>query len=90
MARRKRGLLIDSTLGKVWSNIDDVASGNASLLIAGTKLQSKVFSQSSTTVVNAATNLGSGPGLYFPTQTLVQFSCCPTMAYLTFFRRQLG
>jgi hypothetical protein len=71
MARRTRGLLIDSTLGKVWSNIDDVASGNASLLIAGTKLQSKVFSQSSTTVVRAATNLGLGTGFYFPTQTLI-------------------
>ena len=71
MARRTRGLLVDSTLGKVWSNIDDVASGNASLLIAGTKLQSKVYAQQSTTVVRTATNLGSGPGLYFPTQTLI-------------------
>jgi hypothetical protein len=71
MARRTRGLLVDSTLGKVWTSADDVASANSISLIAGTKLQSKVFSQSSTTVVRAANNLGLGTGTYFPTQTLI-------------------
>lgn len=68
---RIRNLLIDNTLGKVFTNVARVTDSDASKLIAGIKLQTKTIKPATpTTLVRVTNNLG-GTGLYFPTDSLV-------------------
>lgn len=68
---RIRNLLIDNTLGKVFTNVARVTDVDASKLIAGIKLQSKTIKPGNvTTAVRVTKNLG-GTGIYFPTASLV-------------------
>lgn len=65
---RTRTLLVDNTLGKIFTNVQNVSGANATNLIAGTKLQAKAVS--SAAAVRVAKNLGV-TGIYFPTETYV-------------------
>jgi hypothetical protein len=66
MAQRTRSILIDNTLGKIFTGVDTVANALANNLIAGTQVASKGVSSPSTTTVTVTKNLGGGSGIYFP------------------------
>jgi hypothetical protein len=66
MAQRTRSILIDNTLGKIFTGVDAVSSANASNLIAGTQVSSRGVSSPATTTVAVTKNLGGGSGIYFP------------------------
>lgn len=68
---RTRSILIDNTVGKIFTNVGSSASTDSSKLIAGTKLQSYTYSasRSSTTVV--ARNIGIATGVPFPNNGLI-------------------
>jgi hypothetical protein len=70
MPRRTRSILIDNTLGKIFTNIDTVTT-DSSKLIAGTKLQATTISSGSKTNVVVAKNLGTGVGVPFVNPALL-------------------
>lgn len=67
---RVRNFLIDNTIGKVFTNVQNVSAANASNIIAGTKLQSKIISSTASTVMRITKMLGN-TGIYFPSDSLV-------------------
>lgn len=67
---RIKNFLIDNTLGKVFTNVQNVASANASNLIAGTKLQTKSITTRAAVPLRI-TNQLSNQGILFPTDSLV-------------------
>jgi hypothetical protein len=64
MAQRTRSILIDSTLGKIFTGVTDVASASASNLIAGAQRSTKTFATAAATSARVAYNLSGGNGLY--------------------------
>ena len=71
MARRTRSILVDNTLGKIFTNTDVVTTTDASKLIAGTKIQSSTISASSKTTAIVAKNIGTGVGIPFANNGLI-------------------
>lgn len=72
MATRARGILVDSTLGKMFTNTSSVQSADSSKLIAGTKLQSTVIYSPKKKNIVVVNQLGSsGRGKVFPTGALL-------------------
>jgi hypothetical protein len=72
MATRTRGILVDSTLGKMFTNTTSVQSADSSKLIAGTKLQSTtIYSPRKRNIVIAKHLGNSGRGKVFPTGALL-------------------
>lgn len=63
MVTRIRSLLIDNTLGKIFTGVSKTAEGSADKLIAGTKLLSKSITQNKRFIVVPTKNLGNGQGL---------------------------
>lgn len=69
---RTRSILVDSTLGKIFTNTESVATAEINDLIAGTKLQTKSFQASKKTAVRVLQNAGAtGTGLNFATNSLI-------------------
>lgn len=69
---RTRSLLIDNTLGKIFTNTSNVGTANASNLIAGTKLVSASIIAKRTSTAKIANNLSGNPqGLRFVSGGLV-------------------
>lgn len=80
---RVRNVLIDNTLGKVFTSVENVPSATAVNLIAGTKLQTKIIGSAKASV--RVTNNISNVGLYFPTESLtttavIKFAVAPNTA----------
>lgn len=58
MTRRIRNILIENSLGKVFTGVDSIFSANASNVIAGTVQQTKGYAQPTATKVVVTNNLG--------------------------------
>lgn len=71
MPRRIRSILIDNTLGKIYTNVDTTLSTDSSKLIAGTKLQSFTYAATTTATAVVARNIGTGTGVPFPNNSLI-------------------
>ena len=69
MPLRTRSLLMDNTIGKIYTNVGATSEVNSSKLIAGTSLKSYVLSSKTSTRV--ANNL-SGTGFPFASSGLIQ------------------
>jgi hypothetical protein len=69
MPLRTRSLLMDNTIGKIYTNVGATSEVNSSKLIAGTSLKSYVLS--SKTATRVANNL-SGTGFPFTSTGLIQ------------------
>jgi hypothetical protein len=69
--RRTRSILVDNTLGKIFTNVSSVSTSNSSNLIAGTKIQSATISSGSKTTLVLTKNLGKGIGISFPRGGLI-------------------
>jgi len=69
MPLRTRSLLMDNTIGKIYTNVGATSEVNSSKLIAGTALKSYVLSSKAATRV--ASNL-SGTGFPFSSNGLIQ------------------
>ena len=68
---RIRSLLIDNTLGKIFTNTQSSLTADASKLIAGSKLLTASFTSAKTTTVKVISNLGTGKGILFPNSSLL-------------------
>jgi hypothetical protein len=69
---RTRSLLIDNTIGKIFTNTSTVQAADASKLIAGTKLLTASVTTSRSTVAKITNNLSGNPiGIKFTTGGLV-------------------
>lgn len=68
---RTRSILIDNTLGKIFTNVGSSASTDSSKLIAGTKLQSYTYSAASRSTTVVARNIGVTRGVPFPNNGLI-------------------
>ena len=67
---RTRNVLIDATQGKIFSNVANTTSANASNLVAGVVIKSLNIPQGSpTTSAKVATNIGNG--VNFPNNVLL-------------------
>jgi hypothetical protein len=71
VTRRSRSILIDSTLGKIFTNTNSTVVTDPSKLIAGTKIRSSTVSASSKTTTAITNNMGTGVGIAFPTGGLI-------------------
>lgn len=71
MPRRVRSILIDNTLGKIYTNVDSTLSTDSSKLIAGTKLQSYTYAANIRSNAVVARNIGTGTGVFFPNRGLI-------------------
>jgi hypothetical protein len=67
---RVRNFLIDNTLGKVFTNVQNITAANATNIIAGTKLQSRLLSTGAAVPLRIVNNL-SNIGLIFPTDSII-------------------
>jgi hypothetical protein len=69
---RTRSLLIDNTLGKIFTNTDTTAAADASKLIAGTKLVSASIVANKSVIAKVTNNLSGNPqGVRFVSGGLV-------------------
>lgn len=68
---RIRSILIDNTLGKIFTNVETSTSTDSSKLIAGTKLQSFTYAATTTATTVVAKNIGTGTGVPFPNNGLI-------------------
>ncbi len=72
MTRRTRSILVDSTLGRIFTNVVSSAASDASKLIAGTKTQRVSFTSPRTMIARVLSNAGaSGLGLRFSNNALI-------------------
>jgi hypothetical protein len=71
MPIRTRSILIDNTLGKIFTGVANSGTTDVSKLIAGTKIQNKGVSAPSKNNIVAATNIGDGKGVYFSADSLI-------------------
>jgi hypothetical protein len=71
MPTRTRSILIDNTLGKIFTGVANSGTTDVSKLIAGTKIQNKGVSAPSKNNIVAATNIGDGKGVYFSADSLI-------------------
>lgn len=70
--RRSRSLLIDTTIGKIFTNTPSIQAADASKLIAGTKIASASISTSRGTTAKITKNLsGNAFGIRFPSGGLI-------------------
>lgn len=70
--RRLRSILIDSTLGKIFTNTAEVTPSDPSKLIAGTKIQSTIISSPKKLSLVVSKNLGlTGAGKKFTSGALL-------------------
>jgi len=60
---RTRSILIDNTIGRIFSAVDKSTNATAKSLIAGAVQQNRILSQGPSAVVIAAVNLGKGVSL---------------------------
>ena len=68
---RTRSILIDNTLGKIFTNVESSTSTDSSKLIAGSKLQSFTYAATTTATAVVAKNIGTGTGVPFPNNGLI-------------------
>ena len=63
MVQRVRSILVDNTLGKIFTGANTVSNATAANLIAGTQKNIKTFSSAATTTMRVANNLFGGTGV---------------------------
>lgn len=68
---RTRSILIDNTLGKIFTNVGSSTSTDSSKLIAGTKLQSYTTAANTKSTTVVARNIGIATGVPFPNNGLI-------------------
>lgn len=71
MPRRSRSILVDTTIGKIFTNVQSVSAADASNLIAGTQTKRGGFSSPKTQTTRLTSNLGGKSGFYFPVSGVV-------------------
>lgn len=70
MTRRTRSVLIDSTIGRIFTNVSSVTSAAPTSMIAGAKLTSRSIVQNKKATVTVSNNIGN-TGLFFVGGALV-------------------
>jgi len=71
MARRTRSILVDGTIGKIFTNVISVSNANSTNLIAGTLQKSGGFSIPNSQSARITNNLGGKNGFNFATTGVV-------------------
>lgn len=72
MTKRTRSVIIDNTSGKIFKDVADPTSANASNLIATSRVQQAAFTAPGTTICKVVSNIGiTGLGLQFPTTIII-------------------